>query len=195
MGAEVGFGAGAVNRDGEHIYGGGLRERVQAAMRGWGRKCIGAGGAIGGLGVQVGLWGGLMVPWGRGRSGAHAHTCGAQRWGCRVWGCSVPLPPCSHSGVQQRPVLRAQLPQQLPLRHRRERLHRLRPQHPCRGVCTRVQLACALLACVLLACARCVRPGRCERCSGSMRAVGVCSVLVFSGCTRAVSVCQLSARV
>ena len=44
------------------FMGGGLRERVQAAMRGWGRKCIGAGGAIGGLGVQVGLWGGLMVP-------------------------------------------------------------------------------------------------------------------------------------
>ena len=58
LGGEVGFGAGAVNRDGEHIYGGGLRERVQAAMRGWGRKRIGAGGAIGGLGVQVGLWGG-----------------------------------------------------------------------------------------------------------------------------------------
>ena len=44
------------------FMGGGLRERVQASMRGWGRKRIGAGDATGGLGVQVGLWGGLMVP-------------------------------------------------------------------------------------------------------------------------------------
>ena len=68
--------------------------------------------------------------------------------------------PRSVLGVQQRPGLRAQLPQQLPQRHRRERLHRLRPQHPRRGRSGRgATHPCA--GRVLGACSGCTRVLRC----------------------------------
>lgn len=119
-----------------------------------GGGCSGGGGcSVGGCSLEGGLQcveGGLQFGGGGGLQWGRGLPCmcgGAAEWG---GGCSVPVPPRSHSSVQQRSVLRAQLTQQLPLRHRRERLHRLRPQHPCRGVCTRVlpgggggRLACA----------------------------------------------------
>lgn len=110
---------------------------------------VGGGAAVLGGGCSGGgcSGGGGCSVWRDCSGGGLQCMCG----GAAVWGgCSVPVPPRSHSSVQQRSVLRAQLTQQLPLRHRRERLHRLRPQHPCRGVCTRVlpgggggRLACA----------------------------------------------------
>lgn len=76
-------------------------------------------------------------------------------------------------GVQQRPGLRAQLPQQLPQRHRRKRLYRLRPQHPRRGRSRRGGWHTR------------VRGARCERARGGG---GVCMFRCLprarSGCTR-----------
>lgn len=183
---EVGFGAGAANRDGEHVYGGGAAREGSGLNEGLGaqtyrgRGCDwgprGAGGAVGGADGAIGegaQWGaevGLQRP----PAPLQSQRCAAAP---RAPG---PAPPTAPTAPSPRTASPAPSPTSMQ-----------RCVHTCAvGVC--VLLACALLACALLACARCVRPGRCERCSGSMRAVGVCSVLVFSGCTRAVSVCQLS---